>query len=286
MALGALALVLASAFVHASWNLLAKQSRGGAPFVFAANLVSITVYLPPATINLIVERPPIGPRELAFMAGSGVLHVGYFVFLQRAYRAGDLSLVYPIARGSGLLIATFATMAILSERPGAIAIGGAFIVAAGIVVLGGWPSRDRRAGVGRALAYAVLTGTAIASYTLWDKYAVDDLDVPPLVYNWGEGVAFALVLLPLAWTRFSVVRDEWRAHRREVMGVGVLAPLAYILVLAALSIAPVSYVAPAREVSVLIGAILGVRVLAEGHARRRLLAAALILLGLIALSFH
>jgi drug/metabolite transporter (DMT)-like permease len=284
--LGALALVLAAALVHASWNLLAKRSGGGAIFVLLFDLVSIAVYLPPAAIDFAIERPPIGPVELGFMAGSGVLHAAYFVFLQRAYRAGDLSLVYPVARGSGLLLATFAAMAVFAERPGAVALAGALVIAAGIFALGGWPSAARRAAVGRALAYSGLTGAAIAVYTLWDKYAVDDLAVPPLIYNWGEGVAFAFVLLPLAWGRLAHIRHEFRAHRREIIGVGILSPLAYILVLVALSFAPVTYVAPAREVSVLIGTALGVHLLAEGHARRRLAAAALIVAGLVALSIR
>ena len=80
------------------------------------------------------------------------------------------------------------------------------------------------------------------------------------------------------------VRAEWQAHRREALVVAVLSPLAYILVLTALVFTPVSYVAPAREIGILIGVIFGARLLAEGHARRRLLAAGAMVLGIVALA--
>ena len=132
--------------------------------------------------------------------------------------------------------------------------------------------------------YALLTGALIAGYTLWDKYAVSALLIPPLLYDWASNLGRTLILAPMAYRRWDGVRATWRRHRRAVLGVAVLSPLAYILVLTALVFAPVSYVAPAREVSILIGAVMGARLLAEGHAPRRIAAALAMFAGIAALT--
>src|SRR4029079_11760924 len=117
------------------------------------------------------------------------------------------------------------------------------------------------------------------TYTLWDKHAVTNLAVPAIVLDWGANTVRAGLLTPLAVKRLDVVRDVWSKHGTEAIGVAVLAPLAYILVLTALSVSPVSYVAPAREASILIGTIFGVHLLKEGRTVVRLAGAAAIVAG-------
>ena len=124
----------------------------------------------------------------------------------------------------------------------------------------------------------------IASYTLWDKYAVSTLRVPPLVQGYAAMPVMALVLAPFALRQRARTALVWRAYRRQVAGAAVLAPLAYILVLVALSFTAVSAVAPAREVSVLAGVLLGRRLLGEGQLARRLAAAAAIAAGIICIA--
>lgn len=280
MSTAALGLVLASALMHAGWNFLAKGASGGAAFVWLFTCSSALLYAPLAITVAFVERPHIGSVEVGFMAGTALLHVGYFLSLQKGYEVGDLSLVYPLARGVGPLIATGMAMALLGERPSALALGGAFVIGVGALILA-------RGGSGRALqgtAFGLLTALLIACYTLWDKYAVGSLDIPPIVYDWGNNLGRGLLLLPIAMSRKREVAETWRAHRKRVIGVAALSPLAYILVLTALSFTAVSYVAPAREISIVIGAALGTQVLAEGHAVRRLVAATAIVGGVIALA--
>ena len=214
------------------------------------------------------------------MAGSGVLHAAYFVLLQRGYRDGDLSLVYPLARGTGPLLATLAAIALLGERPSALALAGAAIIVGAVFSLCRRPGRGARP----AVVFALLTGVAIAAYTLWDKQAVGPQDVSPVAYYWGTMIATAALLSPVVWHRAAEVGRVWRANRRQALGVAVLSPLAYILVLFALAEAPVSYVAPARELSILIAAAAGAALLDEGDTRRRLLAAAAIVAGVAALA--
>jgi drug/metabolite transporter (DMT)-like permease len=283
----ALALVVLAALAHAAWNVLAKTASGGATFVWLFSTLAAAIWLPVAAIALLVDPgEPVDLEGIAFMAGSGALHALYFVLLQRGYRDGDLSLVYPLARGTGPLLSTLAAIVIFAERPSALALaGGAIIVAAVLSLAGvGGGVRTERGHRRRAVGFALLTGLAIASYTLWDKQAVGPLGLQPVVYYWGTNVAETALLSAFVAHRRAEVARTWRDYRRQAVGVAVLSPLAYVLVLYALAHAPVSYVAPARELSILVGAVAGTTILAEGHGRRRLLAAGAIFVGIVALA--
>ena len=282
----ALALVLAAAVFHATWNLLAKRvGEGGVAFVWLFDALSVLVYAPLALVVILVQKPHLGPVEFAFMFGSGALHLGYFVLLQRGYAVGDLSVVYPLARGTGPLLATVVAVVLFGERPGAVAVFGILLIAAGVFALSLGPGGLRGMAFGSGAAYGLATGLFVAAYTLWDKHAVSALLIPPLLQSWATTLATVALLTPAAVGRREKVLAVWRNHKVEALGVAVLSPLSYILVLTALVFSPVSYVAPAREVSILIGAVMGARLLAEGDASRRIIAACAIVLGVVALAF-
>jgi drug/metabolite transporter (DMT)-like permease len=280
----ALVLVLASAGVHTSWNVLAKRMRAEAHDAWLFTTLAAIIYAPLAVGVILVRRPVIGIRELLFIAGTGVLHTAYFLLLLRGYRAGGLSLVYPLARGTGPLLSTVAAILVLGERPSPLALTGAVLIGTSVFVLTWSPrgSGGRRSSL--AIVYALLTGGTIALYTLWDKYAVSMVGIHPVVLEWGGGVGRGLLLAPLAAAHWPKVRARLRTHLREIVGVAVLSPLAYIMVLIALVFAPVSYVAPLREVSILIGAVVGTRFLAEEDAIRRWAAAAIMTCGVVLLT--
>ena len=221
---------------------------------------------------------------MGFMAGSAVLHTAYFVLLNEGYRAGDLSLVYPLARGTGPLLSSIAAILLLGERPSALAIAGGLLIVLGVVLLTANPEKLRAKGAQQAVIYALVTGTFIAAYTLWDKQAVSKFAVAPVLLDWGANLGRSLLLTPFAVRHWEHTRNEWRIHRFEAVGVALLVPLSYILVLTAMQFTPVSYVAPAREISILIGTAMGTRLLAEGDVRRRLVAASAMVLGVVALS--
>lgn len=284
MTLFALALILLAAVFHASWNLLAKRVGGGPPFVWLFTALSTVIYLPVAAAVFVVERPEIGLVELAFISGSGLLHLGYFLLLQQGYRVGDLSLIYPLARGTGPTLSTLAAIAFLGERPSPLAIGGALLVVVSVFLLTGGTRIFQARDAGWVTSFGLLTGVVIAIYTLWDKQAVSALLIPPIILDWGSGFTRGLFLTPIAVRNWDRVRSLWREHRLDVLGVALLAPLAYLLVLTALVSAPVSYIAPAREISILVGAYLGARLLNEGDARRRMLAASGMVAGIAALA--
>ena len=166
------------------------------------------------------------------------------MLLQRGYAAGDLSLVYPLARGTGPLLSGAAAIVFLDERPSALAVLGALIIVAAVFSLVG------RGGSREAIVFALLTGATIATYTLWDKHAVGPSELAPVVYYWGTNLTVALILAPWVLHRRADLARVWSTSRRNALGVGLLSPLAYVLVLYALARAPVTYVAPrARRAS-------------------------------------
>jgi uncharacterized membrane protein len=274
-------LIIAAAFIHATWNFLAKRASGHATFtwLFAGSALHAARrgahFFSQTRISLV---------QVGFMAGSAALHTAYFLLLNQGYRVGDLSLVYPLARGTGPLLSTMAAIFFFGERPSTLALTGGLLVVGGVIVLTTRPSIPSQGTTHRAVGYAFLTGTFIAGYTLWDKQAVSAFLIPPLVLDWGANLGRALLLTPLALRQWGTVIIEWKTHRFEAFGVALLAPLSYIFVLMALQFTPVSYVAPAREISILIGAAMGARFLGEGDVRRRLTGAGAMMLGVVALA--
>jgi drug/metabolite transporter (DMT)-like permease len=289
----ALVLVLTAGLFHALWNLLAKRAGGGgAPFVWLYTALSALLYTPLAAVVVFLPgQTHIGALGLLFIFGTAVLHVGYFLSLQKGYSVGDLSIVYPLARGTGPLLASAAAVALFGERPGPVAVLGILLIGGGVITLAwepGGSSTDARPAEKRArrlgVAYGVLTGAFIACYTLWDKQAVSGLALSPVLYYWAALAVETVILSPVALRHQDEVRAAWRSHRPEALGVAVLSPLSYLLVLTALVFAPVSHVAPAREVGILFGTALGGGLLKEGGAERRLLAAGAIVAGIVALA--
>jgi drug/metabolite transporter (DMT)-like permease len=280
----ALTLILAAAVIHATWNLINKQASGHATFTWIVAVLSALFYAP-ATIAIIeIWQLKIDFITVGMIVGSAALHTGYFVLLNQGYRAGDLSLVYPLARGTGPLLSSVAAIVLLGERPSVIAVVGALLIIGGVVILTTNLSRFRETDARDAVIYALVTGLFIAAYTLWDKQAVSHFGIAPLVLDWGANVGRVILLSPFAIKYSDQTIVEWREHKYEAIAVAVLIPLSYILVLTAMRFTPVSYVAPAREISILIGTAMGARLLAEGDARRRLVAACAMVLGVVALA--
>ena len=288
MTAAVLALVLTAAVLHATWNVLAKRAQAAdtVVFVWLTAALSAVIFLPLTVVWLIVFplRHPLSALDLAFMGGTAAIRAAYFLLLQRGYRAGDLSLVYPLARGTGPLLASIAAVLFMGERPGVVGSLGIAAIVGGIFVSTGATLHVRRARA--SVAYGVATGATIAAYTLWDKHAVSALAISPVVYEAGHFWIQTVLMAPLVWSgaRRVALGSTWRAYRTELLGVAALSPLGYILVLFALVVAPVSLVAPAREVSIVFGALLGARLFAEGDARRRVAGAVLILAGIVALA--
>lgn len=283
MSVFVLSLVLVAALLHATWNLFAKRAAGGLAFVTLVGIVNVVLYAPFVVAYWIWRHPILPPAALLWIAGSGLLKTGYALFLQRSYKTGDFSLIYPLARGTGPLLSTFAAVWLLGERPTPAAMAGGLIIVGSIFFLAGGPMLLKRsAGHTRiAIAYGIATGVFIAAYTVWDRRGVASLAIAPLIYAAGTTLTGVVLLAPFAARRWPEVVREWREHRLEATGVAGLSSISYILVLTALAITPVSYIAPVREVSIVMGAFIGARRLKEVEGRRRIIASAAMAIGIV-----
>ncbi|MBI4206085.1 MAG: EamA family transporter [Betaproteobacteria bacterium] len=280
----ALALVLSAAFVHATWNYFLKRSGGGTVFVWWFAMLSAVIYAPLAFAVVWWTQPALGWMHFGLMFASAVLHTAYYMLLDRGYRTGDLSLVYPLARGSGPLITVLCAVLLLQERPSVVAVVGALLICGGAVLLTGNLQRLRERGSLPAVGFALLTGGMIASYTLVDKIAVAAYLVPPILQDWAANLGRVLLMTPLALRLQGELLPTWRRAKKAIIAVAVLCPLSYILVLTAMVFTPVSYVAPAREISILVATVMGTQLLAEGDAARRLTAAGTMVAGIVCLA--
>ncbi len=274
-------LVLAAAFSHATWNFLIKRIAAGPELIWLFSAVTVCLYLPLAVVIAILDGPPFAPSQIVAIVASAGLHLGYFLLLQRGYRAGDLSLIYPTARATGPVLTLAIAILILGETPGPRALLGAGAIIAGVVLLTGGGKGEAGTRPLTSLAFGLGAGTLIGGYTVWDAHAVSALAVPPLILDYASSVGRAIILAPVAARRADRVRALWRDHRVSVVLIAIFNPLAYILVLVALTFTPVTLVAPLREASVLITVILGSVVLGEGHLARRLGWGTVVLFGVV-----
>ena len=285
-----LVLVLLSAVAHASWNLMLK--RAADPEVFAwCLLVVATVLLAPLGVALFLFNS-VGLPGLWFVLATIVLHVLYFNLLARGYAQGDLSLVYPVARGMGPMLVPVLAVVLLNETIEPLAIGGIAAIIGGIYTISWWGNFHQvlRSPLlflrSTGMRYAVLTGLTIAAYSIVDKEGVGHIQ--PLLYMYFLSFGTAVMLAPyiLFHKGAAAVRTEWRANAVPITVAGLLTFTAYGLVLTAFSLSRVSYVAPAREVGIVIGVLMGVFLLKEPFGGGRLLGSGFIVggLALVALS--
>ncbi len=291
MPLSALALVILAGLIHASWNIAAKKAGGDARFACFTALVMMVVWAPVGLWLGWQQVPAWGAVEWAFIATSGVLHVGYYIVLLRGYRKADLTVVYPLARGSGPLLSSMVAIALLGEQISALGTLGILGVVLGVFLVAGGPKLwrnaqdpEQRQRVRKGMVYGLLTGVFIASYTVVDGYAVKVLLLSPILIDYFGNFVRLVFLLPPVLRDTAAARGLWQRQWKYAVIVGVISPVSYVLVLYALQVAPLSHVAPAREVSMLFAALLGGHLLGEGDRVARFLGAACIGMGVMALA--
>ncbi|WP_018000412.1 DMT family transporter [Paracoccus sp. N5] len=288
MTLASALLVVLASFIHASWNLLAKRAAPAGPaFILAYSIISCITYAPWVVWLLAQGGMGWGRIELGFVLLSGLIHLGYSLCLQHGYRVADLSVVYPVARGTGPMLSSIGAFLILGETPTGMGLLGLALVVAGILLIAtqGKLAAFTRPGGQAGVRWGVTTGGLIASYTVVDAYAVKALGIAPVVLDWFTNLLRIFLLLPLVLADRRRAVAAMRGHWRTAIGVGVLQPLSYILVLAALTGgAPLSLVAPMREMSMMVGALMGMLILREAVGPWRLAGCGVLVAGVILLS--
>lgn len=283
----AFALVIAAAVAHAAWNIVAHGvSKAGMPFLWWGAVGGTLVWL-----GVIPFTGGLGTDDLlAFLLGvsvSAVLHVAYMAVLQRGYREGNLSTVYATARGTGPFLSVIVAVLLLGERPSALALVGVAAIIVGVVAIG-VVDRGRAGGPRRSidlgLVFGLLTGVAIAVYTIWDANAVRTWNLSPVAFMVGTMMLEIPFYTLGVRGRWAAVRSLGRMQWRRIVAFSILSPLSYILVLTAIQIAPVALVAPLREVSVVLVSLFGVFALKESRPGWRIAASAVVAAGIVLLA--
>lgn len=283
MSLFGLLLVLSAAFCHATWNFFIKRINGGPELVWLFSFISVILYAPLAFYITLETQFRPGPIELGFLLGSVILHLAYFLLLQRGYRFGDLSLIYPTARATGPLLSASFAIGFLSEPANAQIVIGGITIVIGVLFLNGGLRLSSKT-ITTSLGFGLAAGLFIGSYTVWDAYSVSTLMIPPLILDYASGAGRSILLAPYTFKHRNRVYEHWNRHRLGVIVIAIFNALAYILVLYALTFTPVVYVAPTRELSVLITVLAGSILLGEGDLKRRLVWACVILGGVVMLA--
>ncbi len=279
-------MVLCAAALHAAWNYQTKKSQNKLAFVWLFQLVGLVFYLPVFMAHW--PRVAIPTKAWIFIVATGLIHAFYFGFLTTAYDDGDLSMVYPVARGTGPVIVSILAISFIDEQIYLIAGMGIVLITSGIYTLHlpsfkmatfFTPFTTIRQG---ATLWALLTGLTIAIYSLIDKIGVTHAD--PFIYIYFLFLGSWLALSPYAFLKkgfLSAVTKEWHQNRLIILLVGFLCFSTYLIVLYAMQIGKVSYIVSVRESSILMSVLFGMFFLKEQLNRQKVIGSLLIFCGII-----
>lgn len=291
MPLSALALVILAGLIHASWNIAAKQAGGDSRFAAFTSLVMLVFWAPLGLWLGWQQIPAWGRTEWLLLVASAIFHTFYYLVLLRGYRKADLTVVYPLARGSGPLLSSMAAIVLLGEQISTVGAAGIAGVVAGVFLIAGGPALwrathdpERRKRIHKGMLYGLVSGAFIASYTVVDGYAVKIMLMSPILVDYIGGMLRLVVLAPAVLRDLPTAAILWQRQWKFALFVGIVSPVSYVLVLYAMQTAPLSHVAPAREVSMLFAALIGGQLLGEGDRLLRLAGAAFIAAGVMALA--
>lgn len=268
-----IAIVLAAAAMHAGWNALVK---GAADRTVILGLIATGHVLP--ALALVWYVAPPAPAAIPYIIASTVIHWGYYVFLNLSYRFADLSFAYPVARGIAPVLIALGALFAADEHLAPLAWIGIATVSAGILTLAAIRRADPK-----GLAAALMTGLIIAAYSIADGLGIRVSGSPVGYVAWLFLAEIFVAVFVLSTRRARLAALPRRAIAIGLVG-GMISALAYGLVLYAKTLAPLGIVSALRETSVIFAAMIGVLLMGEGPAARRILAAAIVAAGVILLT--
>ncbi|CAG7652246.1 hypothetical protein PAECIP111802_05174 [Paenibacillus allorhizosphaerae] len=267
---------------HAIWNLFTKTSKNKIVFLWSIHIASFVLLLPYFVIE--VARASIPLQGYLFILLSMAFQMGYFLLLPYVYSHGEMSQVYPIMRGTGALLVPLFSVWVYDESMSAAGWVGVCCIVAGMFALGGFIKKDRwTAAAWRAITPALLVGLCITGYVMTDKMVLHYMS--PLSLIEVSNIAYAIVLTPAVLRSGNQLKEEWQANARTIMLGTIFSPGSYLLFLFAVKLAPLSHLAPIREIGTVFGAMLGVLLLKEAGGVRRILLSAVITMGVIMIGF-
>ena len=281
MSFVALLMILVAGALHAGWNALTKRSSDQLAFCWGLTGAIVLLCFPLVIVTIWIDG--VDATGLRYMLASGLIHIGYFALLAASYRTSELGLAYPVSRGMGVLLIPIASAMLLNEAPREAAWVGIILIASGVVWLhiGAFQAAYHKRGWQGVISwFALANGIVIATYSLVDARGVQTLH--PVIYNYGQmTIAFAGLSIWFLWTRSTARLRPVLASPRMAAIAGLGSYITYTLVLAATRLAPVAYVGPMREVSIVFGVFIGARFLGERLTSGRIIGVALVVTGII-----
>ncbi|OPA81359.1 hypothetical protein BVG16_03340 [Paenibacillus selenitireducens] len=284
----AVLLVLCSGIMHAVWNLFTKKSLNKSVFLWSIHITGALLLLPYFIHELITK--PLSMEALGFIATSVCFQGAYFIFLSKSYSYGDLSQIYPLMRGTGVMLVTLLSVFLFGESLPAMGWIGLLLIVGGLFAISGLLSSFLSKGSSRiqsgggkptALLFALVVGCCIAGYTLMDKQII--MHLSPLSTLELSNLSY-VVFSSFTVLRSRQIRAEWQANWKTILVGSICSPGSYLLFLFAMTLSPLSSIAPIREVGTVFGTLLGVLLLKEQQGVRRIALSAVITLGIISVA--
>ncbi len=271
-------LVLASGIAHALWNLLAKRSDDKALFLLCIFVPTTALLLPRLLEEL--TRPGVPPQSYWLLLLSTVVQGFYAFFLSKSLTHGDISQVYPMMRGIGTMLLPLMSVLLLNERLTAWGWAGLTLIASGFLAMSGLAFARRRSPIApKVIAYTLAVGLCTMGYVLVDKVNLGQFS--PLALLAASNIGFMAGLVPFVPFR----RIRWKTVMKEhgvTLAIGsILSPGSYLLFLFAMSLSPLTYVAPLREIGTVFGTLFGIYLLREPKEAARIVSACMIFSGIV-----
>lgn len=280
----AVILVIISTFTHAYWNYIMKRTNGGTTFLWLFTVITTILYIPFTYYIFRFSEYRLVLSHILVFFMSIIFHVLYFVFLDKAYSLGDLSIIYPVARGIAPVFTIIIAIFLFQERLSKLQF-----VSILFIVLGSYLLSEISFSKGRnnrkSIAYALLCGFIVSLYTITDKYAVGTLLLPPIVLDFFNNLGRCVLLAPHALKNYKDTLYNLRSNFKELLIVATLSPLSYLLVLYAMTLSPISLIAPLRQISILLSALFGFKLLCEGKNILKIVGISITFLGLFILCY-
>ena len=273
-------LVLISAFSHAAWNFAARRAAGNLVAIWLGLWLGCTL-VSPGVIGIIVYKgvpATIPVQAIICICATGLIHAVYFRLLAAGYEHGEISLVYPIARGSGIGLTAILASFFLKENftlPGLIGIA---LICAGIISLSA--AAERTASDAKAIALALSIGATIVAYSLVDKVGVHYIN--PVVYIWSMFLIAAVFLTPFVVKRYrGTLRQIAGQYLGYAVVIGIGSIATYLMILFAFTMGRVGYIVAVRELAVVLGALAGIIFLKERFTIPKAIAICTIVIGVV-----
>lgn len=272
----AFVLVLLSAMLHAGWNFLTKRVSGNLSVLYIGITAMCAVLLPFVFFFSALEPP--APSGYYFIIATGVVHALYFFVLSQAYKYGNISTVYPVARGFGVIGTAIVALIWLNESVSFLGLCGIVSTGLGIFVIG--TSVKKGIESRKGLWFALLVGFTMIGYSIIDKAAMSSVN--PVIYIFWLFLLSMLLLTPyMIVSRRRELAIAWKQYKKYALIIGLGATAGYLLILYVFRMVQVSYVVAVRESSVVLGSFLGVLFLHEAISIRKLLGIIMVVAGLI-----